>query len=31
MALSTNPIAPFSCGVKMGLAEVLPGSYPPGT
>src|SRR6516164_7479573 len=31
IAVSTKWIAPFNCGVKMGLAEVLPGSYPPGT
>src|SRR6516165_2277692 len=31
MELSTNWIAPFNCGVKMGLADVLPGLYPPGT
>src|SRR5215471_15783647 len=28
MAVSTNWMAPFNCGVKRGLAEVLPGSYP---
>src|SRR6516165_7539203 len=28
IALSTNWIARFSCGVKMGLAEVLPVAYP---
>src|SRR6516225_7620259 len=31
IAWSTKWIAPFNCGVKMGRAEVLPGSYPPGT